>query len=356
MENMADPKSNPLYCQESNGNGMLVLTWVTLSVTASIVALRLYFKCRNTNCIGWDDHLIVLSLMSAFAQAGFLTRMISLGVGRHMACISPDSRVEIRKWITFLQLVNVIGIGLAKISVCALVLRVIDKAAVKFSRFLWAIIAFVITVHLAEMIAILAQCRPLEALWNPNVKGKCSNRGLKFQVLYIENAFDAFTDLTCAAIPIYLIQRLRMNTRTKIALCCLMGLGAVTAVCAVVKSVYTKDYFSNDYTYTFRRPAVWFIMEQLIGIMLASMPALKPIFDKTFHLSQGFSKRSELRNIPISDPVVHMQLPSGSFSDERRMEQKDGWIHEISTALFDEGSMSTRKESDSSPGRDLSPV
>lgn len=39
--------------------------------------------------------------------------------------------------------------------------------------------------------------------------------------------FDAFTDLTCAAIPVYLIQRLRMNRRTKIALCCLMGLGAM---------------------------------------------------------------------------------------------------------------------------------
>lgn len=104
-----------------------------------------------------------------------------------MACLSPDSSAEIRKWITFLQLQNVIGIGLAKISVCALVLRVIDKAAVKFSRFLWAIIAFVITVHLAEVIVILVQCKPLEALWNPNVKGKCSNRSIKFQVLYIEN-------------------------------------------------------------------------------------------------------------------------------------------------------------------------
>lgn len=97
-------------------------------------------------------------------------------------------------------------------------------------------------------------------------------------------------------------------------------------------------------------------MEQLIGIILASMPALKPIFDKTFHLSKGFSKRSDLPNIPISNPVVHMQLPSGSFSDERRMEQKDRWIHEASTTLSDEGSMSARKESESSPGRDFSPV
>lgn len=35
-----------------------------MSITTLVVGLRLYFKCRNINCIGWDDHLIVLSLVS----------------------------------------------------------------------------------------------------------------------------------------------------------------------------------------------------------------------------------------------------------------------------------------------------
>ena len=125
--------------------------------------------------------------MCAYVEAGFLTNQITLGLGRHIYCISPESRVGIRKWIAFLQLANVIGIGLAKVSVCVLVLRVIDKAAVKFSRFLWAIIVFVSAVHLTEIIVILVQCIPLEALWNPGVKGKCGSRYLKFTVLYIEN-------------------------------------------------------------------------------------------------------------------------------------------------------------------------
>ena len=125
--------------------------------------------------------------MCAYIEAGFLTTQISLGLGRHNLCISPEFRPGIRKWATFLQLANVIGIGLAKISVCVLVLRVVDKAATKFSRYVWAIIVFVSAVHLAEMIVILVQCIPLKALWSPNVKGKCGDRHLKFQVLYIEN-------------------------------------------------------------------------------------------------------------------------------------------------------------------------
>ncbi len=38
---------------------------------------------------------------------------------------------------------------------------------------------------------------------------------------------DALTDLLCAGIPIFVIQRLQMNIRTKFALCFLMGLGVL---------------------------------------------------------------------------------------------------------------------------------
>ena len=38
---------------------------------------------------------------------------------------------------------------------------------------------------------------------------------------------DALTDLCCAVIPIFVIQRLQMNRLTKIALCSLMGLGVL---------------------------------------------------------------------------------------------------------------------------------
>lgn len=86
------------------------------------------------------------------------------------------------------------------------------------------------------------------------------------------------------------------------------------------------------------------------------MPALKPIFDKVFHLSQGFSNRSELDTIPISNPAVGMHASSESFIDERGMEQKNRWIDETNTAQYDESSMSTRKDSGSGPGKDFSPA
>ena len=43
----------------------------------------------------------------------------------------------------------------------------------------------------------------------------------------VVSGLDAFTDLVCAGIPIFVIYRLQMNIRTKVALCVLMGLGVL---------------------------------------------------------------------------------------------------------------------------------
>lgn len=67
-------------CQENNGPGLMAFFWAMLSIATLVVALRLYFKRRRINCIGWDDYLIVLSLVSGLCQPiesnGELTRGI----------------------------------------------------------------------------------------------------------------------------------------------------------------------------------------------------------------------------------------------------------------------------------------
>ena len=49
--------------------------------------------------------------------------------------------------------------------------------------------------------------------------------GFEEACLTVTLGLDAFTDLVCAGIPTFVILRLQMSMRTKIALCVLMGLG-----------------------------------------------------------------------------------------------------------------------------------
>ena len=47
------------------------------------------------------------------------------------------------------EAIHVIGIGLAKISVCLCLIRVVDRARRRISQFLWFLLAFIAFTHMA---------------------------------------------------------------------------------------------------------------------------------------------------------------------------------------------------------------
>ena len=187
------------------------------------------------------------------------------------------------------EAINVVGIGVVKISVCLTLLRVVERGRRRISQFLWLLLVFVAVTHLALAMLFFLHCRPLAALWNPQVHGSCLSTHTTVLAGYIGFAIDVVTDLICAGIPILVIHRLQMNNRTKVALCILMGLGVFTAVCAVIKAITLRGVFADDYTWGFTKPATWAALEQIIGIIISSVPALRPLFGGLLESSYNWS-------------------------------------------------------------------
>ncbi|KAL8802469.1 MAG: hypothetical protein Q9182_003777 [Xanthomendoza sp. 2 TL-2023] len=113
------------------------------------------------------------SLASGIVGVGFLTKLVDSGGGKHVYCLPPGQIYPILKWTLMAQVCNVLGIGFVKISVCLCILRLIDRARRRLSQFLWVLIVFVALSHLVQALLFLVQCRPLNAMWNPRVKGTC---------------------------------------------------------------------------------------------------------------------------------------------------------------------------------------
>ena len=110
---------------------------------------------------------------------------------------------------------------------------------------------------------------------------------------YIGFAVDVVTDLVCAAIPVFVIHRLQMSVRSKVALCVLMGLGVFTAGCAVAKAITLRGVFAADYTFGFTKPATWAAVEQFVGIIITCLPILRPLLKtvrESSHSSSGIRK------------------------------------------------------------------
>ena len=145
----------------------------------------------------------------------------------------------------------------------------------------------------------------MAAIWDATLvasgKASCFSSHITYLAGYIGFGIDAFTDLACSAIPIFIINRLQMSPRTKTALCMLMGLGSLTAACAIAKAVTLQGVFAQDYTFALTKPAVCTILEHLCGIILASIPALRPLFGHILDASRGrISRRSRSTGTPRS--------------------------------------------------------
>ena len=227
--------------------------------------------------------------MIGIIAAGFFTKMVTSGMGRHVSCLRPQSVISMLEFSAISEAINVIGIGVVKISVCLTLLPVVERGRRRISQFSWFLLVFIAVTHLALAMLFFLHCRPLAALWNPLVHGSCLSTHTTVLAGYIGFAIDVVTDLICAGIPILVIHRLQMNNQTKVALCILMGLGVFTAVCAVIKAITLKGVFADDYTWGFTKPATWAALEQFVGIIISSVPALRPLFGGLLEYSYDWS-------------------------------------------------------------------
>ena len=134
-------------------------------------------------------------------------------------------------------------------------------------------------------------------------------------VAYVGFAIDVVTDLLCAGIPVLVIHRLQMTFRTKVALCVLMGLGVFTAGCAVAKAITLRGVFADDYTFAFTEPATWAAVEQFVGIITASIPALRPLLS-------GFLERSHSRSSIWKHLFWNSKTIRSTFSKKGRQNQQ----------------------------------
>ena len=166
---------------------------------------------------------------------------VANGAGRHIDTLTPAQLSGFIKW-TFVEGIEfVIGTCFVKISVCISILRLIDKTRHGVRYFIYVVMGFLIASTLGLVIALLAQCRPLNALYDLSIKGKCYSKDVSIAVAYVQAgeysppplydlsngnpAINVLTDFTCAGLPIIIIRNLQIKKSLKVGLSIIMGLG-----------------------------------------------------------------------------------------------------------------------------------
>ncbi|KAL9604220.1 MAG: hypothetical protein Q9219_000618 [cf. Caloplaca sp. 3 TL-2023] len=271
-----------------------------------------------------------------------------LGVFWALAAVATclEDIPKIIKWIFINGPWGIMGVAIPKLAVVLFISRIVGPSKQKQ---IWALYFIVITLIIFSFVAavlLFAQCDPPNAAWHPTEEFTCWNPNIVADYSLFVGGYSAFSDLLLALYPSFIVYKLQMSTRRKVALSLIMGLGVFACVCAIVRTTKLASIKTfDDYTWTAGANIIWTAAEMNVIIICACAPALLPLVQQLSGRKDYRSKQSPPGTAKFDNGTnnTHRPLRNGiSLGNVTGRTTTDGTVS--NTAFTDE-----RSESDSVP-------
>lgn len=225
---------------------------------------------------------------------------------------------------------------------------------------------------IAIFLVTLFKCIPIDAVWEPTVKGRCVNT-----IYYLITAvLTVVTDILVLALPFWIFLGLQMKTKVKMAVIGIFTLGVGVTVVSIVRVGQLVDlsYFPAEENRYFSHIGPFLgTIEANLAIANACLPALRPLlkgwvpgmFSSGKSNAYGYKGGiSSARLHPIGSHISQARggnsygIPLKSFSSSRqahtmcRSISPTGSEQEIVTSIGIMRKMDVQVQFDHSKGRD----
>ncbi|EPS33971.1 hypothetical protein POX_a01042 [Penicillium oxalicum] len=264
-----------------------IVSAVMLGCSVVAVALRIFVRCRLVKGFGWDDSFMVLALVIFTA----LNIVVMIGVRKGIGHLSsefsrPNGTLDLEAienamlWWWLGQQLYLWSSAVTKISIAIALLRLTVKKAHRI--FLWFIIGVSVVIMIAFWLILLLDCKPISYFWTRvqvlTSTGTCTSVEVLLVVAYIYSSLTIICDLSLGLLPIFLVWKLQMNRKTKIAVGGILSLGAIASVAVIIRMPTLPHYRDYEFLSSTIRIAIWSIIETGLGITAGSLITLRPLF------------------------------------------------------------------------------
>ncbi|KAF7679772.1 alpha beta-hydrolase [Alternaria burnsii] len=257
---------------------------ITLIIFSSVfVLLRLGINWRNRNFFLLTDHLLWTGQVIAVAGAACCYRMAEVGGGRHIwdPMLTPRNLETYLYYLWLGQLLNLYGMALVKLSVCAYIFM-LDFSRT-FRIIIWASVVIHILVNVVFPTVILfGECTPYTKHWDVagTKPGSCWSATPRVISGYSGAAVNILTDLLYTMSPLIYIARVQLPKRTIWGVRAVFLCGLITTTISAMKLYEMKSLNeSPDPTYSSVNLSVFAIAEVFVGVFTACLPPLRKTFE-----------------------------------------------------------------------------
>ncbi|KAI3325958.1 hypothetical protein HD806DRAFT_532612 [Xylariaceae sp. AK1471] len=272
---MVPPPYGPLPLA-SRTKELIVVASVLVTLSTTIVSLRIYSRVATKAQVWWDDGLIIVAQTFLFVLLGLLIADFRLGVGYHVT--EPHVAENLPNGLLillFYDLVYQVTQCAVKLSVLLFYLRVFVKTWVKLATKI--AIAIVVSWSLANFIGVFFMCRPFASRFDPKayLGAECSNQVPIYTAIV---CFNVVTDLPILLLPIPTIWTLNMKRRQRVFLGLAFLISSLVFAATIVRIMFMLKLDNHDLTYSGLNVWFWSIVEPSLAIFTISLPMIIPLY------------------------------------------------------------------------------
>ncbi|KAM0272113.1 hypothetical protein ACHAPA_002409 [Fusarium lateritium] len=264
---------------------------------ASVIALglRVFVRVRLVKNFGFDDWCMCCALVTFFLFVFSALMGVHHGTGRHRDDLDPSDFKEAMKYWWWCYLWYCLTMIASKISIGYLLLRITNRKLDIW--IIYGVMAITVSTGVVFFFVTLFQCSPISFFWNKDQPGTCVKPEVIMALTYLYSVFSVISDFTCAILPMFLVAKLNMGRKTKLALIPIMAMACVASSAVVVRFAFVKDFKNPDFLWATIDIAIWSTTEQGLAITAGSLATLRPLLRSLGRrLGISTSGRSELRD------------------------------------------------------------
>ncbi|KAM0239477.1 hypothetical protein ACHAP5_008333 [Fusarium lateritium] len=286
---------------------MLTLSWI-------FATARIGVRRWKKN-LGLDDWLMFAGLILYTVTTALVITCCFYGAGQKRVELEASDVMQGTKLFFIAQFFYSACSVPIKASICVTMLRIADSRR-RFVWTLWGIIGITVITAIIFILATANVCHPITTLWGETTHGTC-NPLLNSNIGFFFSAVSILTDWTLAILPCILLWNIQMKTKVKMPVIFMLSLGAFASAATVVRLGYLTLYNNPaEFMYSTGAIGLWSILEEGIGIIAGSMPALRPLLNLPF-----FSKNTYASNTGSNQLSSHMIQPNATSHKRKNQSQ-----------------------------------
>ncbi|KAF4314065.1 hypothetical protein GTA08_BOTSDO00550 [Botryosphaeria dothidea] len=286
---------------------LLILATVFSAIAFIFVLVRLTARLGIQRNPGLDDLFIVPALISTIGMNVCIAYTSRHGFDRHVWDLTPQMAVDLRKFTFSISFLYIWGTGLTKISVLFFYRRLTGSLPMPFLYAVYASLFYVSAYLVTFTISLGLTCNPVYAYWKQvdfiwaaanATKFKCIDEGA---TLIATNAISITQDFLACTMPALLLWNLQVSKRQKIAMSALLGVSIFPCVAVILRFIYLyrAAYTTYDIPWEMFPSWIWTLIEANVGLLCASVPALRVFFKRTLQISFQRSRSEEKDSGPM---------------------------------------------------------